>query len=159
MEILIQETQEILSEQEFRNIHSNTSFPPILSEDILADFGAVAILEGPQATTTSPYQYSFRDGIQEINGKYFTKYILGPVFVDNENQTALEQETEYKARIDEQQASSVRNTRNQLLKESDWTQITDATVDKQVWLVYRQALRDITTQEGFPFNIIWPTQP
>ena len=54
---------------------------------------------------------------------------------------------------------SIRNTRNQLLKESDWTQISDATVNKEVWLTYRQALRDITTQEGFPFTVTWPTQP
>jgi hypothetical protein len=159
MEILIKETQQVITEQEFRILHQNTSFPAILSEDILSDFGAVAILEGPHATPTSPYEYSFRDGIQEINGKYFTKYSLGPIFVDNENQTASEQELEYKARIDEQQATSIRNTRNQLLKESDWTQISDATVNKEIWLTYRQALRDITTQEGFPFNVIWPTQP
>jgi hypothetical protein len=159
MEILIKETQQVITEQEFRNLYFNTSFPPILSENILTDFGAVAILEGPQASPTSPYEYSFRDGIQEINGKYFTKYSLGPIFVDNENQTASEQELQYKTRIDEQQASSVRNTRNQLLKDSDWTQISDATVNKDIWLTYRQALRDITIQEGFPFTIVWPIQP
>jgi hypothetical protein len=159
MEILIKETNQVISEQEFRNLYFNTSFPVILSEDILTDFGAVAILDGPQATSSSPYEYSFRDGIQEVNGKYFTKYSLGPVFVDTEDKTAAEQETEYRARIDEQQAISIRNTRNQLLKDSDWTQIPDATVNKEVWLIYRQALRDITLQEGFPFNITWPTQP
>ena len=158
MEILIKETQQVITEQEFRILHQNTSFPAILSEDILSDFGAVAILEGPHATPTSPYEYSFRDGIQEINGKYFTKYSLGPIFVDNENQTASEQELEYKARIDKQQATSIRNTRNQLLKESDWTQISDATVNKEIWLTYRQALRDITTQEGFPLEVIWPEE-
>ena len=158
MEILIKETQQVITETEFRILHQNTSFPAILSEDILSDFGAVAILEGPQAIPSSPYEYSFRDGIQEINGKYFTKYSLGPIFVDNESQTAAEQELEYRARINEERASSVRNTRNQLLKDSDWTQISDATVNKEVWLTYRQELRDITIQEGFPFNIIWPQE-
>ena len=159
MEILLKETSQVISEQEFRNLYFNTSFPPVLFEDILNDFNAVAILEGPQATPTSPYEYSFRDGIQEINGKWFSKYSLGPVFVDTEDKTAAEQELEYKARIDEQQAINVRNQRNQLLKDSDWTQISDATVNKEVWLTYRQALRDITLQEGFPFNLTWPTQP
>jgi hypothetical protein len=159
MEILIKETNQVISEQEFRNLYPNTSFPAILLEDILTDFGAVAILEGPQATPTSPYEYSFRDGIQEINGKYFTKYSLGPIFVDDEHQTAVQQQLEYKARIDEQQAISIRNQRNELLKDSDWTQIVDATVNKEIWLTYRQALRDITAQEGFPFNITWPIQP
>ena len=159
MEIIFTKTQQVVSETEFRNLYPNTSFPKILAPEVLADFNAVAILEGPHATPTSPYEYSFRDGIQEINGKYFTKYSLGPIFVDNENQTASEQELEYRARINEERASSVRNTRNQLLKESDWTQISDATVNKDIWLSYRQELRDITIQEGFPFNIIWPTQP
>ena len=159
MEIIFTKTQQVVSETEFRNLYPNTSFPKILAPEVLADFNAVAILEGPHATPTSPYEYSFRYGIQEINGKYFTKYSLGPIFVDNETQTALEQETEYKARIDDQQATSVRNSRNQLLKDSDWTQVVDAKVDTKVWAIYRQELRDITSQVGFPFTIVWPIQP
>lgn len=53
----------------------------------------------------------------------------------------------------------VRLQRNQLLKDSDWTQITDTPTDKEAWVLYRQALRDITAQEGFPFNITWPDVP
>lgn len=159
MEIIFTKTQQVVSEQEFRNLNANTSFPSIITEDILADFGATPVLEGEQATPTTPYQYSFRDGVKKVKGQYFTKYSLGPVFTDNETQTALEQETEYKARIDEQQATSVRNSRNQLLKDSDWTQVLDVPVDKDAWAIYRQELRDITGQEGFPFTIVWPTQP
>lgn len=159
MEILLKETNQVITEQEFRNINANTSFPLLLTKDILDDFNAVVIMEGPQAQATGPYEYSFRDGIQEINGKWFTKYSIGPVFTDNEDKTALEQETEYRARIDEQQAISVRNTRNQLLKDSDWTQVNDAPVNQDLWAEYRQLLRDITNQEGFPFNIEWPAQP
>lgn len=51
----------------------------------------------------------------------------------------------------------VRNQRNQMLKDSDWTQVADAPVDKTAWATYRQALRDITTQPD-PFNISWPDQ-
>ena len=159
MEIIFTKTQQVVSEQEFRNLNANTSFPSIITEDVLADFGAAVILEGEQATPTTPYQYSFRDGVKKVKGKYFTKYSVGPVFTDNETQTALEQETEYKARIDDQQGTSVRNSRNQLLKDSDWTQVVDAKVDTKVWAAYRQELRDITGQDGFPFNVIWPTQP
>jgi hypothetical protein len=56
-------------------------------------------------------------------------------------------------------ASAVRSERNQLLSSCDWTQIGDAPVDATAWKVYRQTLRDITTQEGFPTDIIWPTKP
>ena len=53
----------------------------------------------------------------------------------------------------------VRSERNSLLASSDWTQVADAPVDKTAWATYRQALRDITSQEGFPFNVVFPTPP
>jgi hypothetical protein len=56
-------------------------------------------------------------------------------------------------------AKNVRNKRNDLLSASDWTQLPDSPVDRQAWSVYRQALRDITSQSGFPFSVVWPTQP
>jgi hypothetical protein len=49
--------------------------------------------------------------------------------------------------------------RNNLLLASDWTQVADAPVDKAAWATYRQELRDISTQEGFPWAVVWPTQP
>ena len=52
--------------------------------------------------------------------------------------------------------------RNKLLYESDWTQIPNAPLTpEQVeqWAVYRQALRDVPQQEGFPMNIVWPVAP
>ena len=49
--------------------------------------------------------------------------------------------------------------RRQLLEMSDWTQVADAPVDKAAWAVYRQALRDVPQQEGFPENVIWPERP
>ena len=59
----------------------------------------------------------------------------------------------------EQLAGEVRSERNQLLSSCDWTQIADAPVDADAWQIYRQALRDITIQTGFPADITWPTKP
>ena len=56
-------------------------------------------------------------------------------------------------------AKKVRIKRNQLLMESDWTQVADAPVDEQAWAAYRQALRDVPQQAGFPANVTWPTPP
>lgn len=53
----------------------------------------------------------------------------------------------------------VRQQRNALLVACDWTQVADAPVDKAAWVKYRQALRDITAQEGFPKNVVWPVKP
>ncbi|TAN80868.1 MAG: hypothetical protein EYR95_19010 [Phormidium sp. SL48-SHIP] len=49
--------------------------------------------------------------------------------------------------------------RDALLKESDWTQLPDTPVDQSTWVTYRQELRDIPQQEGFPESVIWPTKP
>ena len=70
------------------------------------------------------------------------------------------------ARYDEAQAerralkaSEVRAERNRRLSETDWTQVADAPVDQAAWATYRQALRDITAQEGFPWDVQWPQMP
>jgi hypothetical protein len=54
---------------------------------------------------------------------------------------------------------SARRKRNRLLSSSDWTQLTDAPVDKAAWASYRQALRDVPQQTGFPQDVDWPVKP
>jgi hypothetical protein len=58
-----------------------------------------------------------------------------------------------------EQAANIRSQRNTLLSESDWTQLVDAVVNQEAWAAYRQALRDIPQQEGFPSNVVWPEKP
>ena len=58
------------------------------------------------------------------------------------------------------QATDVRAKRTSLLKDSDWTQLPDIPQTiKDTWATYRQALRDLPQQSGFPNNITWPTAP
>jgi hypothetical protein len=141
------------------------SLPIVPSSDDLDALGVDPVFEGPQATGGTVYQYSQRDGVEQINGKWYTRYILGPVFTgrpaegDQPAQTSAEQEAAYKAMKDDEQAASVRKSRNERLAASDWTQVIDAPVDQAEWAVYRQELRDVTAQSGFPWNVIWPTQP
>lgn len=49
--------------------------------------------------------------------------------------------------------------RDMALAATDWTQLADAPVDRAAWAAYRQELRDITNQAGFPDDIVWPDQP
>ena len=163
MQIRIRESGQVMYESEFRALHPNTSMPQQLSEELLNEFGADVVFEGPQATGGTVYQYSQAAGVEQINGKWYTKYVLGPTFidtvVDGVTTTALEHENAYKAQKDAEQAKSVRATRDAKLAECDWTQVADAPVDKAVWATYRQALRDITTQTGFPWTVEWPDAP
>jgi len=56
--------------------------------------------------------------------------------------------------------TQARYKREELLANSDWTQLPDAPEhNKQSWANYRQALRDVTKQSGFPNKIIWPNPP
>jgi hypothetical protein len=59
----------------------------------------------------------------------------------------------------DQAESNIRSQRDDLLTRSDWTQVADAPVDKQAWADYRQALRDVPSQAGFPYSVIWPVAP
>lgn len=56
-------------------------------------------------------------------------------------------------------AEQVRAERDALLAACDWTQVADAPVDQAAWAVYRQALRDVTAQAGFPLDVAWPIKP
>lgn len=165
MEIRIRESGQVVTDSEFRAMFPNTGFPVQLTEAIINDFGGDVVLEGPQASGGTVYQYSQRQGVEQIGGKWYTKYVLGPVFTDRPAngdepaKTAAEQEAEYKAQKDAEQAKNVRQTRNDKLKECDWTQLADSTADKQAWATYRQALRDVPNQAGFPWTVDWPETP
>jgi hypothetical protein len=59
----------------------------------------------------------------------------------------------------EEMSAMVRAQRDEKLVETDWTQLADSPADKTVWATYRQALRDVPSQAGFPWNVQWPAQP
>lgn len=159
-------TGQVMQEQEFRAYTQANGGPTwdVTTPEVLASLGADVVLEGPQATCDR-YQFSMRQGVEQIDGKWYTKYVAGPIFTDRPAegdqpaQTAAEQEAAYKAQKDAEQAKSVRENRNTKLAECDWTQLADSTADKAAWATYRQALRDVPSQPGFPWTIDWPTQP
>jgi hypothetical protein len=147
MEIRTQSGQ-IMYEAEFRAYTLANGGPTweTTTPEVLAELGASVVLEGAQASPTR-YQTAFRDGVEEINGQWYTKY------------SVADMDDEAKAAKDAEQAKSVRNSRTEKLKDSDWSQVADAPVDKAVWATYRQALRDVPTQSGFPWEVTWPTEP
>ena len=146
MQIRIRQTGAVMYEGEFRAMHSNTSMPQQLTESIINDMGGDVVFEGPQPQPTR-YQVGFADGVEQIDGKWYTKYSVADM--DQDAKTAK----------DTEQAKAIRSQRADKLKGSDWTQVADAPVDKAAWATYRQALRDITAQSGFPWDTQWPDAP
>lgn len=84
----------------------------------------------------------------QSNGKKITSDSDGyPILVDQDLPT------------DEHQWNDIKQKRNALLMETDWTQLPDVSANiAEKYKLYRQALRDITTQAD-PFNIVWPIKP
>ena len=144
MEIRIRATGAVMFESEFRSV-AGASWDQTTVE-ILNELGADAVLEGPQPST-GRYQVVYRDGVEQIDGQWFTKYSLADMDAD-----AI-------AAHDAQQAKGVRDDRNKRLADYDWTQLADAPVDDLVWAAYRQSLRDVPSQAGFPWDVTWPEVP
>ena len=57
--------------------------------------------------------------------------------------------------------NDIRNKRDGILRETDWTMTSGATVDQAQWAAYRQVIRDIpqTYKDKTPDDVVWPTQP
>ena len=166
MEIRVRSTGAVMYESEWKTYMKDTTGKNFgrLDEDTLNTYDSDVVFNGPAATGGTVYQYSQRSGVEQIDGKWYSKYILGPVFTDTVEDgvttTAAENEAAYKARKDAEQATSVRATRDTKLAESDWTQARDVILANDAdWQTYRQALRDVPTQEGFPWSVTWPEQP
>ena len=162
MEIRNRATGAIVTDSQFRADNPGTSFPKQLTADILDGFGYDPVLNGPAATVSGPYEVSTRDGVELINGQWFTRFIVGPEFTDNAEATAAEQEAAYRASVDNRAATNVRAERDRKLAACDWTVLADSpltTAKKTEWKTYRTALRDISAAEGFPHTMEWPTEP
>lgn len=155
MQVRIRSTGAVMYEGELRAWLKETDGPSYdtLTPEVMEAIGVDPVFEGPQATGGTVYQYSQRDGVEKIGNNWYTRYILGPVFASAEDEAA------YKATKDAEQSASVRTSRNDKLAKCDWTQLADSTADKPAWATYRQALRDVTVQEGFPWNVTWPVEP
>ena len=147
MQVRIKESGAVMYESEFRAYTKANGGPSweTTTTEVLEALGSDVVLEGPQASPTR-YQVAFADGVEQLDGKWYTKY------------SVAEMDAEAIAYKDAEQAKSVRQSRDTKLAETDWRFRSDMT-PSQGWKDYCQALRDVPTQEGFPWTIVWPTQP
>ena len=167
MEIRNRSTGAVITDSQLRDDNPQTSFPKQITTEILDSYGYDPVLNGPAASTSGPYEVSVRDGVEEINGQWFTKFVVGPIFTDTTDEdgnvtTAADNEAAYRTRIDNEAAARVRVERDAKLAACDWTVLTDSpltTAKKTEWKSYRTALRDIPSDSGFPHSVTWPTEP
>ena len=154
-------TGEVKTQGEWRAVFKNMSLPKVWNSNVCDAMNIDPILPSP-AATTSAYQTSVRDGVeQDSKGNWVEKYVAKDMFADIEGgKTKSEQETEYQATLDANKAAVHRSTRNSKLAETDWTAMSDVTMADDM-KTYRQALRDLPTHKNWPNleDADWPTKP
>jgi hypothetical protein len=125
--------------------HSLSEDSPETLDSQLSDLGYVKVELSEFPDDGYPYIHS---KVELVDGVYKTK-------VTRVREEYIKNQLEYAANM-------AKTKRNSLLAESDWTQVADVpltTETKQQWASYRQQLRDITSQEKFPWQIVWPEKP
>ena len=145
----IRATGEVVSQGEFRSRNKNTSFPSQWSVELVEELGLDPVFETPAPTVTR-YQTAYKDGVEQVAGKWVWKWSIS------------EMSAEAIASKDAEAAKAVRADRDKRIAETDWIVIKNLELNQNVpgvWEVYRQALRDVPSQAGFPHEITWPSKP
>jgi transglutaminase-like putative cysteine protease len=126
--------------------HPNTSFPSELSQELLAEWGVFAV-EDHGCPPLDPITHTCVMGVPELDGeKWVHVGTLVPASAEEIDQRIADR------------AANVRAERDRKLAATDWMALSDVTLSAEM-ATYRQALRDITSQEGFPHSVVWPTKP
>lgn len=134
--------------QQLRLEHPNTSFPRDMSPGLLANFGVFVVEPTPKPEPTS--RQKVVEGPPEFDAAAGTW---------RQTWNVLDLDVDELAERERQLVKRLREQRDARLAASDWTQVADAPVDQAAWAIYRQALRDLPAQIGFPFDVVWPEPP
>lgn len=135
--------------QDLRIENSNVSFPKNLTDEVLEPFDVYKVQSNP-----SQYENDPTKDVEEKEPILSGSVYIQDWVVTDADQTTIDKREEIKW-------DEIREERDKLLTESDWTQLPDSPLSsskKTEWQTYRQELRDITTQPN-PFQITWPDIP
>jgi len=139
-----------LSFDEFVKLFPRSSFPqPLTPADVIGTGYALFVF-------TAQPQVSVYEKLVE------TTPVLESDDAWHQVWQVVEMTPEEKKQVDDRQAEYIRSIRNIKLQNCDWTQLGDAPLDshtKLLWAQYREELRDVTSQPGFPWNVTWPLEP
>jgi hypothetical protein len=144
---------------EIRFANCNTSFPDIVSDATMAEYGAMRVYFSTPPELTDTQLSEEATPIFDVDAQRWSQGWMAREMTAEELLQRNTKRDEELLQRNITQTNAVRVARNNMLKDSDWTQITDATADKTAWAVYRQALRNVTAQAGFPWTVTWPDAP
>jgi len=153
---------------EIRRSMPNTSLPRVWTTDICEFLGIDPVLAAPAPAPSGEYKVVSRNGVvQDANGNWVEAYVERDMFADYVDEdgvtvTKASQEEAYTATKNAEAATTARATRDGLIASCDWMVIKafeGGTAVSTEWATYRQALRDVSAQAGFPNDITWPEKP
>ena len=163
-EYRIRSTGEVKTQGQIRSMHPNVSLPKVWNANVNETLGIDPVLASPKPDPSGDYKVVVRDGVeQDANGNWVWAWTENDMFQeytddDNVTHSVADQQAAYDASESAKLAESERSKRDGLLKETDHFGLSDVTMSAEM-TTYRQALRDIPQQAGFPSTITWPTKP
>lgn len=184
-EYRIRSTGEVKSQGQIRSMHPNVSLPKVWNNNVYETLGIDPILPSNKPAPSGEYKVIVRDGVkQDVNGNWIYSWVENDVFkeytydryldadgneLSDEDKDSYDRIETVTVTVQEQKdakvaadnaalASTERATRDELLKATDHFALSDVTMSSEM-ATYRQALRDVPQQSGFPNTITWPTKP
>ena len=147
---------------QLRNENKHMSLPESWTDATLESLGVARVqsVSQPSANTT---HVPVNDGVEQVDGVWRQKWVMQPRFTEytdaNNNMITVQSQADaYQQSLDDAEAAKVRATRDTLLAETDFYALSDVTMSAEM-TTYRQALRDVPSQAGFPYTITWPEKP
>lgn len=150
----LNENAVVSSESELRAKRPNASLPSVLTPEILSELGFKPLHIEAQPSFDADTHRLEKAGPALNNDRWEQTWNVIEL-------TEQEKQVRQQARASTA-GRAARSRRDALLKETDWTQLDDTPISnakKLGWATYRQALRDVPSQPGFPLEVTWPEQP
>ena len=142
--------------------NKNMSLPSSWTDATLDALGvaSVVMVEKPEV---NEWQVAVKDGVEQVDGVWREKWVVQEMFTeytDGEGNTiTVQAQKDAKTAADNAAlAASERAKRDELLKVTDHYGLSDVTMSSEM-ATYRQALRNVPQQAGFPSTITWPEKP
>ena len=160
----IRSTGEVKTQGQIRSMHKNVSLPKVWGENVHESLGIDPVTPTVQPDPSGDYKVVVRNGVeQDANGNWvwaWTENDMFQEYTDDEG-TVVTVQDQIDAKVAADNAAleaTERATRDDLLKATDHYGLSDVPMTDAM-TAYRQALRDVPQQEGFPQTITWPTKP
>ena len=167
-EYRIRSTGEVKSQGQIRSMHPNVSLPKVWNANVNETLGIDPVLASPRPDPSGDYKVVVRNGVeQDANGNWVWAWTESDMFQEytETDENGVETTVTVQAQIDAKVAAdnaaleaTERSTRDELLKATDHYGLSDVAMTDAM-TAYRQALRDVPQQAGFPQTITWPTKP